>query len=64
MKKLTNKIKGFFKSEQGDFGVKEIAIMVAIIVIVGFAITVIQGKLSGWIDTIWKMAVDAISDFI
>lgn len=64
MKKLVNKIKNFAKSERGDFGVKEIAIMVAIIVIVGFAITIIQGNLGGWIDEIWNMAIDAISDFI
>ena len=64
MKNLKTKIKGFIKSEKGDVSVKGIAIMVAIIVIVGFAIGVIQGKLGGWIDQIWSMAVDAISDFI
>ena len=64
MKKFNNIIKKFLKSEKGDFGVKEIAIMVAVIVIVGFAITIIQGNLGDWIDQIWGMAIDAISDFI
>ena len=55
-----NKQQSFWKEERGDFGVKGIAITIAVIVLIGAIITIIQANLDGWIAEIWTMFIDQI----
>jgi hypothetical protein len=57
---MKSKIKMLLKDERGEFGIKQIALTVAVIVVIGFAITAIQGLLPGWITQIWTMFIDQI----
>lgn len=61
---MKSTITAFLKDERGDFGIKQIAITVAVIVIIGFIITGIQGLMPGWITQIWNMFVDQIKDLM
>ncbi|MDD2234879.1 MAG: hypothetical protein PHV03_08270 [Desulfitobacteriaceae bacterium] len=57
-------MKDLFKSlindEKGEAGIKYIAITVAVIVLIGVVMTIIQGRLPGWIDQIWTLFMDQI----
>lgn len=57
---MKSKIETFFKEEKGDFGIKYIAITVAVIVLIGVAITFLKGTLPTWIQDIWDMFIDQI----
>ncbi|MNP66376.1 hypothetical protein D3C76_1620830 [compost metagenome] len=49
------KKRSFWSDETGDIGVKQIAITVAVIVIIAAVVTYLQGgKLNDWIDEIWS----------
>jgi len=43
----------FWKEEKGEISIKGIAITIGVIILVGFAITTIQGKMGVWLDDIW-----------
>lgn len=64
MKKLMKKVNKFMASEKGDFSVKGIAITVAIIVIIGFAVTAMDTRVGTWIDTLWETFQDLIKSNI
>lgn len=61
---MKSKIKAFFKEEKGDFGIKYIAITVAVIVLIGVAMTFIKGILPNWIEDVWDMFIDQINDLM
>lgn len=47
--------RNFWKDETGDIGVKQIAITVAVIVLVAFIVTTLKGGLlAKWIEDVWK----------
>lgn len=52
------------KSERGEFGIKQIAITVAVIVLIGLLVTVIDTNLGTWIGEVWDMLIDKIEDLI
>lgn len=52
--------RSFWKDESGDFGVKQIAATVAVIVVIGLVITGIKGNLETWIDEIWTFFMQII----
>lgn len=53
----------FWKEERGEIGVKQIAITVAIIVVIAFAATLIRDTfLEQWIREVWQMFMKAIED--
>lgn len=58
--KLQEKVTGFIKEERGDVGVKQIAITVAIIVILGFVISAFQTKMPNFVQDIWDMLKEKI----
>jgi Flp pilus assembly pilin Flp len=62
--KIKSKVRNFFKDQSGEFGIKQIAITVAVIVIIGFLIAIIQGNLPTWVDEIWQLFMDLIGKFI
>jgi len=45
--------KRFIKDERGDFGIGQIAAIVAGIVIIGVVITVVTDSMDTWIGTVW-----------
>ena len=62
--KMKEKLKAKLKNERGDFSIKGIALTVAAIVIIGFAIAAINTNLSGWITTVWDLFMGQIEDLI
>jgi|GEM_PF-437858 len=51
--------RNFWKDETGDIGVKQIAITVAVIVVVAFIVTTLKnGLLEKWIEEVWKFLFD------
>lgn len=64
-RKIKSKIKRFLKEERGDIGIKQIAITVAVIVVIGAAMTIIKGTfLQTWIGDVWDMFIDQIKDLM
>lgn len=61
--KKENKLMAFWKDESGEIGIKQIAGTVAVIVVLGFAVSFIakDGMLGKWIQDVWKMFMDAIA---
>ncbi len=56
-------LKDILNNERGDIGVKEIAITVAVIVILGFVIAAFKDKMPTFVQDIWNMfkeKIDAI----
>jgi Flp pilus assembly pilin Flp len=51
-------ISGFIKEEQGDFGIGQIAGIVAGIVIIGVIISVVSGNMDTWIDQVWTWVTE------
>ncbi len=47
--------KNFLREERGDFGIGQIAGIVAAVVIVGVIVSTITGLLPNWIGEIWTM---------
>ncbi|MCL1905646.1 MAG: hypothetical protein FWG06_01410 [Clostridiales bacterium] len=43
----------FVKDERGDFGIGQIAAIVAAVVIIGLIVSIVTGNMESWIDTIW-----------
>lgn len=64
MKGKLKKFKGFLSEEKGEVGIKQIAFTVAIIVLIGFVIDMLQGGLlRTWIDEIWEKLIGLIDKF-
>jgi len=46
-------VTGFVRDERGDFGIGQIAAIVAAVVIIGVIISVVTGFLPDWIEQLW-----------
>lgn len=53
----------FWTEERGDIGVKQIALTVAAIVIIGAVIVIVQDNLGTWISDIWNLFMEQIKKF-
>lgn len=62
--KIKNKIKNFLKNQSGEFGIKQIAATVAVIVIIGLIIGVVRGNIGTWVAEVWDMFIEMIKDTI
>jgi hypothetical protein len=62
LKKNNGKTASFWKEESGDFGIKQIAATVAVIVIIGFIVTAIQTNIGTWVNQVWTLFMDQIRD--
>ena len=52
-------------NERGEFGIKQIAITVGVIVVIGFIVNIITNSfLSDWIEQVWEMFIDQIEGMI
>ena len=60
--KVKNKIRNFLKDQSGDFGIKQIAITVAVIVIIGLIIGVVDGRIGDWVEQVWDMFLEKIKE--
>ncbi|MCJ8011825.1 hypothetical protein MUG84_08725 [Paenibacillus sp. KQZ6P-2] len=54
----------FWADETGEFGVKQIAVTVAVIVIIGMIVTVVRTNLGTWVGEIWSLFMKQIQDLI
>lgn len=54
-------LKDILNNERGDIGVKEIAITVAVIVILGFVINAFEKQMPTFVQDIWTMLKEKIS---
>ncbi len=61
---MKNRLKEFFNDESGDFGIKQIAFTVAVIVLIGAAMVIIRGNLPTWIGDIWDRFMDMIDTIV
>lgn len=57
---MMNKLKAVVGNERGEFGIKQIAITVAVIIIIGVVVTTLSGKLPTWVGEIWNKFLDLI----
>lgn len=64
--KDNNPIKSFWKDESGEIGIKQIAITVAVIVILGFVIMIFRDGplLNDWLEDIWEIFTNAIKGLV
>lgn len=62
--KIKSKVRNFFKDQSGEFGIKQIAVTVAVIVIIGLLIGVIRGNLGTWVAEVWDMFIEMIKNLI
>ncbi|MGZ7444057.1 hypothetical protein [Paenibacillus sp. TH7-28] len=46
-------IRTFWEDEAGEFGIKQIAATVAVIVIIGIIVGIVRGNLPAWVNDIW-----------
>ncbi|GGH10997.1 hypothetical protein [Paenibacillus segetis] len=58
------KVKAFIKDESGDFSVKGIAVTIAVILIIGFAVTVITGGefIKTAVEAVWNMLLGGLQN--
>jgi hypothetical protein len=61
---MENNAKVLLNNQRGEFGVKQIAITVAVIVLIGVVVTIIQGNLPDWITQIWDLFIEQIKNLI
>ena len=52
----------FAGDERGDFGIGQIAAIVAGIVIVGVIITIITGSMGDWIEQVWTWVTELFNN--
>ncbi|NLD47419.1 MAG: hypothetical protein GX660_09500 [Clostridiaceae bacterium] len=61
---MRGKIKVLLGNQRGDFGIKQIAVTVAVIVIIGFIVNQVQAFMPDWVREIWNMFMDQIKGLI
>ncbi|MFP4978404.1 hypothetical protein ACE6ED_23555 [Paenibacillus sp. CN-4] len=54
------RLMAFWKDESGAMGVKQIAATVAVIVIIGAVVVIVNDNLSTWISDVWKLFMEQI----
>lgn len=58
MKKIVNNLRGkiqvFIKDERGEFGIKQIAITLGVIMLVGVVVGIISGLMPNIIQEVWN----------
>ncbi|MBH5320055.1 hypothetical protein I6N90_19825 [Paenibacillus sp. GSMTC-2017] len=52
---MKSKMQAFIKDERGEFGIKQIAGLVAVLVFIGIIVTTISGLLPDWIAYVWGL---------
>ncbi|AZS14034.1 hypothetical protein [Paenibacillus lutimineralis] len=57
-----NERTSFWREERGEIGIKQIAITVGVIVLVGLSITIVNGKIGEWLDTIFGIFTKYINE--
>ncbi|MCM3703728.1 hypothetical protein [Paenibacillus macerans] len=53
-------IRAFWEDETGEFGIKQIAATVAVIVIIGIIVGIVRGQLPTWVSDIWDYFMELI----
>jgi len=53
----------FAKEERGDFGIGQIAMIVAAIIIIGVIISIVTGLMPDWIEYLWGQITALFESF-
>ncbi|GGG02822.1 hypothetical protein [Paenibacillus aceti] len=59
-----NERTSFWRDEQGDIGIKQIAITVGVIVVIGIIIGAMQGQMGSWLTRIFDTLMGYIDGLI
>lgn len=57
-------VKEFFGNERGDFGIKEIAVTIATVALIGVVYVFLSGTIGDWVQMIWDKCMEIIDGFI
>lgn len=60
MRELCIKFRCFLDEERGSFGIKEIAVTVAVIVLIGAIVAALKSSMGGYITQIWDLFIAEI----
>ena len=62
MKEKLGKLKGFWADERGDVGIKQIAMTVGVIILIGGVVTFLSDgeTLGGWVEDVWDFVFEKI----
>lgn len=55
-------IRAFWEDETGEFGIKQIAATVAVIVIIGIIVGIVRGNLPNWVNDTWDFFMRLINE--
>lgn len=55
-------IRAFWEDETGEFGIKQIAATVAVIVLIGLVVSFVRGQLPTWVSDIWDYFMGLIKE--
>ncbi|MCR2803405.1 hypothetical protein [Paenibacillus soyae] len=61
---MKKQVEAFVKDERGEFGIKQIAATVAVIVVIGLVIGVVRGNIGEWVGDIWDKLIGLIDSNI
>lgn len=53
-------LRNLMKEERGDFGVKQIAMVVAVIIVIGFVIAALKTIMPDVVDDVWEFLFNQI----
>ena len=63
--KVFTETENMLQEEKGEFGIKQLAITVGVIIIVGFVIGLLQGGLlADWIGQVWTFLFSTIQGMV
>lgn len=60
--KLDVAMKNFMEEERGDFGVKQIAIAIAVIILIGAAVSFLKGNIGTMVEGVWDWLFEQIQN--
>lgn len=58
--KVKNAVVNFYNDETGAFGIKEIAMTLAVIMIIGFVVLAVEGNMGTWVGELWDRFNDML----
>lgn len=64
MKEKIGKFKAFWADERGDVGIKQIAMTVGVIILIGVVVTSLSSgdTLAGWVGDVWEAVFGKIKE--
>lgn len=60
--KIKLELNRLLNEERGDIGIKQLAMTVGVIIIIGVVITVLTTKMDTFVEDVWKMLTDQLKN--